>query len=846
MKIFIEVANLVMLRVLPNSAAPRGNPAARKRTPAVTMKFPSVARDIPANERRYLSDDGHFQTLDDVLRFILVCIMLGVKFPHWEESMKSYMKSPKRLLDAHMRKSKNPGVLSIQVFFMFGPVSSSTIIDFFKTKVQELFKADPSIKFGFKFNPTDLWFVLEPKFHSLFEVIAGKMLNPESAQTFNSDQMMEIITKNQEPSIKALPGIREETIDEIQSDNLATARILEAQAKDHQGNLTELFGLLPPSRTPAKIFAQNAVLNPQREPFVPAQTTRLLNAPVHSVHEQSVPAQVLESLPQSHRLMRRLDDTSVQVVHERLVSLPVPTVSDATELVSAVVNELLEEAIANVIVKSAEAIGAGNQAALSRIFGEESDANALRKEVASQASIDESAAFTDASAALEVVGLVYAAAAADESVFQDPPNLNPLARSVEPVIQPSSPVKIFDVPVSPTDYFHPASSETSSLKNVTPGDAESAALFVAINSPIPPLPGQTEVYPQNHANEAGGPLSVIPEEEEEDDADQSGKSSPLPPNGEGRAHFTTSAQSPPEGVEDRALGAQPKSHLSNLGSTPSSGQNGTFLTHDFPDLLASLAISSKSSFTLPTKPIVPSPELTDTGVGGAHSSDIPSKSALFHVGVRWNPHANQPSFSPQGNGGPPVQVLAKSGKPPSGDSDGADHLETPSSSTLWSSCIPGRKTSSASQPGNSSSSWRKIFHRQSNRVNPDPGQTNDTRLPVALSSDKNPSGSAATPALSPQMCPSGHEKGVSNLVAHSPDKISSGSAAAPALSPQMCPSGHEKGVIERNGVRSQFEDLAFLLLMMKYTTAQPSLPPLWTHPCLPRVPTNLALQSSVA
>lgn len=68
---------------------------------------------------------------------------------------------------------------------------------------------------------------------------------------------------------------------------------------------------------------------------------------------------------------------------------------------------------------------------------------------------------------------------------------------------------------------------------------------------------------------------------------------------------------------------------------------------------------------------------------GAHSSDIPSKNAPFHVGVSRNPHADQPSFLPQGNGGPPVQVLAKSGKPP-GSFGGADHPKTPSSIALGS------------------------------------------------------------------------------------------------------------------------------------------------------------------
>lgn len=829
-RFFIEVANLVMPRVLPN-AVPRDTPAARKvtpaalmRTPVVTRNIPAVARDIPANERRYLSKNGHFQTLDDLLRFILVCIMLGVKFPHWEEFMKSYMKSPKILLDAHMRKSSNSGVLSIQVFFMFGPVSSATIIDFLKSKVEELFNADPSIKFGFKFNPTDLWFVLEPKFHSLFEKIAGEMLNPSSGQTLKSEQMMEIIAKDQEPSIKALPGIREETIDEIQSHNLSTARILEAQAKDHRGNLTELFGLLPPLRSPESIRGQNAVIF--CEPSVPAP------------------------LPVSQHVTPNLDDHPMETIC--VLPNPVRTVNDTNVLVSAVVNQSFEEEFDNFIVKSAEAIGAENQFKMSVILGEESDANALKDEVARQAFIDESAAFTSTFAAFEVVGLVNAVTRANGSLFLDPPNLNPLARSVDPVIQPSSPVTIIDyVPVSPTDYFPSASSETPSLKNVTHSDADSAHLFVAINSPIPP--GQTEVDRQIHAIEVGGPLSVI-KERTEDGADQSGNTSPHSPDGEGRAHFTTSALYPPPGVENGALGAQPKSPLSNLGSNLSSGQNGTFLTHDCEKS------SPKSSFTpAHTKPIVRSEEWTGIGVGGAQSPGNPIGNlpgiVLSTVGVRGNTHADQPSFPPKSDvGGPPVQVLAKSGKPTSDDSGGADHLETPSSSKLWSSCIPGRKPSSASQPGNSSSSWRKIFHRQSNRVNPVPGQTNDARPQVAHSPGKNPSESATTTTtlLPSSISPLGGNIG-GNPEAHSPgdppgfvpspapsSSSELGSAAAAALSPQSCPSGHDIGWIERNGVRSQFLELEYLVLMMEYSKAQQPPPPQWTHPCVPNVPNLLA------
>jgi hypothetical protein len=725
MKIFIEVANLVMLRVLPNSA---------------------VLRDTRHSEKIGVRHVYPF----------LMQMLLASLFSHFEKS--------KKLSNKITEIERKSLVMFIEQAFGFLKQKGKFILEHLDDEVirDSLFSLVQARELTFETLTNAIQKIAIERYQKMgvklkFILECETIVDAVSHLFMNNEVFMEMFhTHVWNVFFRG----------DLQSANRRTRNLELLQKPCHTM-----------TRSSAAIVAQNAVTFPLGAlPFVPAQTTRLLNAPVHSVHEQSVPAQVLESLP-------------------------VPPVNDETALVVEVFNEVFEKAFDNFIVKSAEAIGARNQAVLSRILGEESDANVLRDEVARQAIIAESAAFTSTSAALEVAVLVNDAAEADESLFLETHNLNSLARSVEPDIQLSSPVAIIDVPVSLTDYFHPASSEIPSLKK-TPGDAESAEsakLFVAISSPTPPFPGQTEVDPQNHANETGGPLSVIPEE---DGADQSGKSSPLPPNGEGRAHFTTSAQSPPKGVEDRAPGAQPKSSSSNLGSTPSSDPSGTTLIHGLPDLLATLAISSKSSFTLPTKPIVPSPELTDTGVGGAHSSDILSENVLSNVGVSWNPHADQPSFSPQGNGGPPVQVLAKSGNPSSGDSDGEDHPKTPSSSKLWSSCIPGGKTSSASQPGNSSSSWSKIFRRRkSNSVNPDPGQTNDTRPPVAHSSE-----SAATPALTPQLCPLGHEKGGSNPVAHSSGKNPSESAATPALSHQLCPLGHEKGGIERSEEMLDFDD----------------------------------------
>ena len=471
--------------------------------------------------------------------------------------------------------------------------------------------------------------------------------------------------------------------------------------------------------------------------------------------------------------------------------------------------------------------GAGNQAVLSRILGEDSDANALKDEVAIQATNDESAAITSASAALEVVGLVYAAAAADESV--------------EPVIRTSSPVSIEDIPVSPTDYFD-TSSETSSSKNVINGDAEAAALFAAIHSPNPPLSGQPQFDPQNHANGAVGHLSVIPEEN--DGANQS----PLPV-GERRAPFTTFTQSPQEFVKDRALRAQPKSPLSNLGSIPPSGQSGTTLTHDFSQSFP------QSSFTpADSKPFVPSEEGTgkdvspqaqssdnpsgnvtylpplnllasldpllptqssssrghDIGVGDAHFSDNPSKNALSTVGVSRNTHADQPSFPPKSDvGGPPVQVLAKSGKPP-GSFGGADHPKPPSRSNLWSSCSQDGTDLSASLP------LPNLFGTNGSQVHPLPPTPVN---PPSWGTDIGGNPGAHSP---------GDPHGFVPLPAPS-SSSELGSAAATALSPQLCPSGHDIGGIERSKNMLDFDDWYFIALQLMRCGVTRSQVQLFSH-----------------
>jgi hypothetical protein len=661
----------------------------------------------------------------------------------------------------------------------------------------------------------------------------------------------------------------------------------------------EILSNLPPQvvHSYAGIVARTAVtFSPESQPFVPVHLTRLLDAPVQSVHESSVPAQVLESLPESHPLMRRLDDTSVQVVREQPVSLPVPTVNDINVLVSAVVNDLFEEAFDKFIVKSAEAIDAENKAALSHILGEESDANALRKEVARQAFLAESDAFKDAFAALEVEELVNEVAEAKKSLFQNhAPDLRSLGKSVES--RPFHPtVSVVDIPVE-SGTNSPASSATQLSADAIPGDAKSAAPFVAIHSRIPPLPGQHLTVPFFCANGESGPLSVV---QEKDGADQSGN--PLP-DGEIQAHFTTFAQSPLQGVKDGALGAQqplfssidlsrsvdvPKSFRSNSGITLSSGPSGTPPTHELSSMLlaASMPSSPQSAFTpadgstlaqsssKPLKNALTPPFKTDVvrqkmNSGGSHSSGIPignpPGNAQSIVDGSRNPPANLPSSQPNGKvGGHPVQVLARS-VDPSGYSGSADHPKTPSSSKLGSNSSKVGTNPPASLLKVPKSFGKSRFVQMLKSKSSSQKERNgiDGSNPVAHSSD-NPGSASTIPPLSQTVfLPAGRTGiGGSQGAQFQADRLVNAPPPAPSLRPELRSAatpaatrpnekpptlwGADIGGGEHNRVGTQFVELAFVMLKMKYSKALPDPLPTWTHPCVHCVPNLLARQACVA
>jgi hypothetical protein len=163
---------------------------------------------------------------------------------------------------------------------------------------------------------------------------------------------------------------------------------------------------------------------------------------------------------------------------------------------------------------------------------------------------------------------------------------------------------------------------------------------------------------------------------------------------------------------------------------------------------------------------------------------------------------------------------------------------------LLSSCIPGRKTISASQPGNSSSCRLKIFRRKKlNRVNPNLDVTSDTRSQVTHLSGKILSGSATTiTTLLPYSIsplggniggnPEAHSPGGSPEFVPSPAPSSSselGSAAAAALSPQFFPSVHDIGGIERSEEMLDFDDWYSIACQLTRSGVPRSQVPLFKH-----------------
>jgi hypothetical protein len=417
-------------------------------------------------------------------------------------------------------------------------------------------------------------------------------------------------------------------------------------------------------RTPAQIFAQNAVFNPQRAPDVPAAPlSRLQDTPVQTDHTQvkqnvpeikkaETPMENVHVLPDSSKIDA---GDSVQL-SDRSSPEFVPSGEDAEQLFLKISETSLPQSHANgssgtsatnspgiqSLMKSnadlsrISDLGRDIQSLPSGLMGNVDEATSnlrdLLGKINNLRSNDAASMFTSES--LEVAVPVNDAAKADKSLSLETHNLNSLVRSVETNIQPSSPVDIIYVPGSPTDYFPPASSKIPSSKPPIPGNAaDSAHLFEAINSPIPHLPGQPQFDHQNHANGAGGLFPVIPEEEEEDGVDQSGKSSP--------SQLVKDELLLPLSLSLRrkALKTEPSElntslHGAILQASPPSGPSGTPQTHELAVLLANQPILSLSSST--------------TAHAKLPSSfrELPSKDVSPLAQSSGNPSGILPHFSP--------------------------------------------------------------------------------------------------------------------------------------------------------------------------------------------------------
>jgi hypothetical protein len=577
--------------------------------------------------------------------------------------------------------------------------------------------------------------------------------------------------------------------------------------------------------------------------------------------------------------------------------------------VKEVINSCVKDAVANAIKAAADAgdsVQLSDRSSPEFVPADDDDAKQLFLVIANNSLLQSHANCSSGTSATDSPGI--------QSL------VNSLARSVEPVIQHSSPgtVDIINVPVTPIDYFPPASSKIRSLKPPIPGDAaDSVHLFEAMKSPIPPLSVELQFDPQNHANGAGGLFPVIPKEE--DGADQSGKSSP--------SQLVKDEHLLPLSLSLRrnALNTEPSElntslHGAILQASPPSGLRRSTHTHELADSLASLPILSlSSSTTAHPKPIIPFLELTSKGVsplaqssgkssgnvsdlpppnlikssrkapppphktdvvrwkmnsGGSHSSGIPignpPGNAQSIVGVKGNPRADQPSFPSKDDvGRPTVQVLARSGNSPGnppGNSGSADHPKTPSSSKLRSDSSKVGTNPPASLLKVPKSFGKSRFVQMLKSKSSSQKERNgiDGSNPVAHSSD-NPSGSASTiPPLSQTVfLPAGRTGiGGSQGAQFQADRLVNAPPPAPSLRPELRSAatpaatrpnekpptlwGADIGGGEHNRVGTQFVELAFVMLKMKYSKALPDPLPTWTHPCVHCVPNLLARQACVA
>ena len=581
-------------------------------------------------------------------------------------------------------------------------------------------------------------------------------------------------------------------------------------------------------RSSAEIVNQNAWTFPQ--PFVPAPLTNLLYALVQFDRKLVVPAFV--PIPQ------------------QIASPPVsePVRNNATDLILAGVKAALHSCVNNAVTLAAKSFTVGNRSTVMAIGGSDLDAQVLATEVTSDANQKALDAVTTASATLRAAKAVVTATDAGESIFVDSPPHSPGVKSL--MTSNKNLDNIFDL-------------QTKMGVNSLPTGFTEGVDIVA--SQIASILAKIEDL-------------------------KSGTSFSLPDGGR-QAPSTTFAQSPMQGVEDGAPGAQqtlfssidlersvdvPNSFGSNSGQTLTSGQSGTSQTHELADLLANLPILSlSSSTTAHPKPIIPFLELTskgvspqaqsfgkssgnvtyhphldllasldpphsthssssrghDIGVGGAHFSDNPSKNAHSNVDARGNPHANLPSFLPQGKyrGPPPVQVLASSGNSPGnppGISGCADHLKTLSSNVLGSdsSKVGTNPLASLLKVPNRTSRFIQILQSQSKNPSKSNGIGYSTSVPH--SSNTMSSESDVPPPLPSSSSPLGGKIGGSPP-AHSPGGLPElvpppapslsqelRSAATPSVDPpnENPPTkwGVKIGGIKRSG---KMPDIAMVLLL---------------------------------
>jgi hypothetical protein len=779
------------------------------------------------NPKTFKFEGNKFTSLEEILQFLLTCTVVLQKKPVYKAWIMNFMSDPVRILDAYIGKNIIIEAKALARFFN-GSVTAKNVVEYFSAQIEKICKRTPARKFGIVINEKERTFTISSEFFEVYKEIAGHVfMNTKRLIKLNDhhfdDSHVSCVKSDNFLSSTCLmvekwseSRVKETAVEvfDIPDDNLDV--LMEPSAQRFQSRTNRYWQRKITQSIKSKLFDLDFDLDSAflLESIEKSDDMVIENQPAKVELSESV----VNVTPCVAKLTQNFADqffveAKIFLDSSKFFAMfPEEYANESSHALSKAINALQN---AYIVQDSAELLSSVVQAGgfVPQLLLIEDDPAKKNQSAASNMIIEalDFSVKSSFNALVPKCNIVDVESSDDKSSTMHA-TINAL-NDIEFIIAN------FRSLIS--DLLKPVSQVTQSLEIVPPPfDPNFVELLDAFKAPLPPLLDQS--FPSKGK-------SYLPQKCIQDG---SSKLQPFVPH-----------------TDPSGFAANLKPSSSNLGSNLSSGQSGTSLTHELPEMLANLDISSKSSLKpAPAEKVVPmgtdiggsppvqssgnppenvpnfsppillamlevSPHLPpkssplggDIGVGDARLIGDPSKDPLeivpTNVGVSGNPHADHLSFVPQGdNGGSPVQVLAQSGDPP-GYSGGADPPKTPSSNVLWSDSSKARTYLSASLPP------PNLFGSKGKPVRPLPptpvvpkGTDIGGRPPVAHSSGipiGNPPESAATTlALSLPSCPSGHDIGGNEPPPSAPSSSSKlGSAANPiAISPTCSPLGGNIGV----------------------------------------------------